>query len=108
MIETHTIHDEAAESLDVTLRVTPDPTAATPYFAISAKGVNTPGAFIAGSWRTSWVSTTGEITALTPTVGGAGAGATLAVAPGGEYWIWGKVTVGAETFVRICAVAVCP
>lgn len=104
MIETHTIHNEAAESLDVTLEITPDPTGATPQFAISAKGVNTPGSFSNGTLG-AWSSTTKRVTCTTPTIGGAG---TLPIVAGGSYHVWYRVTVGAETFVGICAHVVCP
>ena len=106
-MNTHIIHDEAAASLDVTLRVTPDPTASTPQFALSAKGTNTPGSFSSGAWRSgsTWSSTTGQIVATTPTIGGAG---TLAITAGSEYWLWSKLTVGSETFVDIVAVISCP
>lgn len=106
-IAAHTIHNEAAASLDVTLRVTPDPTSATPQFALSAKGTNTPGTFSNGAWKSgsTWSSTTGQIVATTPTIGGS---ATLAVTAGLEYWLWYKLVVGSETFVDVCAVVVCP
>lgn len=106
MIESHTIHNEAAASLDVTLRITPDPTSSTPQFALSARGVNTPGTFSNGAWRagSTWSSTTGQIVATTPTIGGAG---TLAITAG-DWWLWMKLTVGSETFVEVCAVISCP
>ena len=104
-ILTHEIHNEAAESVDVTLRITPDPTAATPQFALSVKGVNTPGSFSNGAWLGTWSSTTTQIVATSPTIGGSG---TLAVTAGSEWWLWCKVIVGSETFVRVCAVIVCP
>lgn len=107
MIDTHVIHNEAAASLDVTLRVTPDPTSSTPQFALSARGVNTPGSWSSGAWRSgsTWSSTTGQIVATTPTIGGSG---TLVVAAGVEYWLWYKLTVGSETFVDKCAIVECP
>lgn len=107
MIESHVIHNEAAASLDVTLRVTPDPSASTPQFALSAKGTNTPGTFSNGAWQagSTWSSTTGQIVATTPTIGGSG---TLAITAGSEYWLWSKLAVGSETFVDICAVISCP
>lgn len=106
-MNTHEIHNEAAESIDVTLRVTPDPTAATPQFALSVKGVKTPGTFANGAWRSgsTWSSTTGQIVATTPTIGGAGS---LVITAGTEYTVWSKVVVGSETFVRECAYVVCP
>jgi len=107
LIDTHVIHNEAAASLDVTLRVTPDPTSATPQFALSVKGVYTPGSFSNGAWRSgsSWSSTTGQIVATTPTIGGSG---TLAITAGVDYWLWYKLTVGSETFVDRCAIVECP
>ena len=107
MIQSHEIHDEAAASLDVTLRVTPDPTASTPQFALSAKGTNTPGTFSSGAWKSgsTWSSTTGQIVATTPTIGAAG---TLVIAAGSSYWLWYKLTVGSETFVDKCAIVECP
>lgn len=105
MTTTHEIHNEAAESLDVTLEVVPDPTAATPQFALSAKGVNTPGSFANGAWNGTWSSTTTRIVATTPTIGGSGS---LAITAGAEYALWYKVVVGSETFVGICAYIVCP
>lgn len=104
MIETHEIHNEAVESLDVTLEITPDPTGATPQFALSAKGVNTPGTFFNGTLGT-WDSTTRRVTCRTPTIGGSG---TLAITAGNSYSVWYRVTVSSETFVGICATIVCP
>lgn len=107
MIESHEIHNEAAASLDVTLRVTPDPSSSTPQFALSAKGTNTPGTFSNGAWRSgsTWSSTTGQIVATTPTIGAAG---TLVVAAGSSYNLWYKLVVGSETYVGICAYVFCP
>lgn len=106
-METHEIHNEAAESIDVTSRFMPDPTSATPYFALSAKGTNTPGTFFEGAWRTgsTWSSTTGQIIATTPTIGADGS---LVIAAGTDYWLWQRVTVGFETFVDKVAIISCP
>lgn len=103
MIETHVIYPGDARSIDVTSRFTPDPTSATPYFALSVKGTNTAGTYSAGAWRagSTWSSTTGQIVATTPTIGAA---ASLATTAGIDYFLWQKVTVGSETFVDIVAV----
>jgi hypothetical protein len=105
MIRSHTIHDEAAESLTVTLRCTPDPTGGTVEFALSARGTNTPGTWHAGQLGT-WSSATGGVDALTPTIGGASA--VLEMTAGNAYWLWFKLVVDSETFVDVAATVVCP
>lgn len=107
MRNTYTIHDDgsAAESLDVTLEVTPDPTGATPQFALSADGVNTPGSWSNGTLGT-WSSTTKKVTCTSPTIGGTSA--TLQLTAGARYHLWVKLAAGAETYVRIAADIYCP
>lgn len=106
MIETHTILPGDVRSIDVESKFTPDPSAATPYFALSVKGVKTPGTYAAGAWKSgsTWSSITGHIEATTPTIGATGS---LATTAGVDYWVWQKVTVGSETFVDICMVVTC-
>lgn len=105
MIDARTIHNEAAVSLDVVLKVTPNPTGSTPQFALSAEGVNTPGSFSNGSLGT-WNASTRLVTCTTPTIGGSGA--TLQMTPGNRYWLWYKLVVGGETFCDPCETIYCP
>lgn len=105
MNDVHEIHNEGAESLDVTIEVVPDPTGVTPQFALSAHGVNTPGSWSNGTLGT-WSSATKRVTCTTPTIGGSGA--SLEVTAGARYHVWYKLVVGGETFVRICADVICP
>jgi hypothetical protein len=107
MIATHIIHDDGCESLDIVVRVTPDPTGGSASFALSTKGVNTPGAWSAGVLG-SWDSTTKHLAVLTPTIGASALGATLPVTAGNTYWLWYRIVVGTETFVDVAAIIVCP
>ena len=97
------IESATAEKLQVTITTTADPTAGAVEFA-GGTG-NDPGTWVAGTWASTWDSTTGQATALTPLLG---AGQALAVAggtPGGvPYRLWARWHVGAEVPVRVASV----
>ena len=107
VIETHTLYTAGAESLDVTERITPDPTAATPQFGVATAADTPPSSWVNGAWKagSTWSSTTGQIVATSPTIGGT---ASLVITAGSTFQIWTKVVVGSETFIRRAATIVCP
>jgi hypothetical protein len=104
-VRTHIVHDEAAVSIDVDSRFTPDPTSTPPEFALTPAGSSNPTGWVAGGWSTAWDASTRLVTATTPTIGGAGS---LVVAPGNTYRLWQKAVAGGETFVDIVAQVACP
>lgn len=105
MRETFTIHNEAAISRDVVIEITPDPTGATPQFALSAEGVNTPGSWSNGTLGT-WSASTKKVTCTSPTIGGTSA--TLQLTVGARHHLWIKLVAGGETFVDIVEDIYCP
>lgn len=94
------IESGSAEPVDVDLTAAADPTSTPPDFQVALTTVTTPvGAWVAGSWESSWDATTRRLTARTPTIGAAGA---LAVVEGSRYtlWIrWGTVIKSAATII---------
>ncbi len=94
-----TIESATSEKLGVVIRTKGDPSGTPPSFAV---GTGTdPGTFANGTWSGSWDSTTGEIEALTPTIGAAG---TLVVAGATDYRLYARWTVSGETPVKVAAI----
>lgn len=105
MADIHLDSATTLETIDVTIEVDADPTAATPQFVLAAVGAAAPGSgWQDGSWVTvSAASAAGRrvATARTPTIGDAG---TLVVASATRYQLWWRVTTLGETPVRKAAV----
>ena len=92
-----TVHLRAVtvESLEVPIESSVDPTSGTVAFAVSAPGAASPGAYSSGQWSGSWSSSTGRVTAITPTLGASGS---ITIAAGSAYDLWARVTgIGSET-----------
>ena len=94
-----TIEAGTAEKLAVPITTVADPTSTPPQFNLATS--DTPGAFVAGTWATTWNSTTGAATALTPLVG---SGQALTVAAGTDYRLHVKWTAAGETPIKIAGI----
>lgn len=94
-----TLWVETKQAFDIPLRTPTDPVATPPEFSISSTA-DTPGTYAAGSWSSSWDSTTKYTTAVTPTMG---TGGTLPLIAGTTYDLWVKITLGGEVAQYICA-----
>ena len=69
-----------------------DPTGTAPAFALTTTETQ-PTTWVNGEWVGAWSSTSGKVSALTPLIG---AGQSLDVAPGVDYDLWIRPTVGVE------------
>lgn len=98
----------AAESLDIVLEITPDPTGATPTFALTLAGDYAPPipAFVPGTWGdgAAWDPDTRRITATTPTIGTIG----LLLTRGKSHWLWHRIDIAGEILLTRVAVIICP
>lgn len=106
MITQFTIHDEAAVSINTSVKSDADPTGTVPYFSLTADGNTSPTSWTAGTWSVAYNSTTDLATATSSTVGGSSA--THQMTAGSIYTLWCKVTVGSEVFVEPVARITCP
>jgi len=85
-MRTLTIESGSAEPIDVVIKATADPTGGDAEFQVTTLDTTTPsGSWSAGTWQTAYDSTTGKVTARTPTVGASG---TLAITEGVTYQLW--------------------
>lgn len=86
------IESASIEPIDVTIRTVADPTGTPPSFQVTISGASTPvGTWINGAWVGAWNATTTNISAVTPTIGAAGA-AIVTVEGSYSLWIkWGSV-----------------
>ena len=107
MSGTQTVQSESKESIRVPITTSADPTATAPQFSVSTSQVD-PGSWVNGTWSGSWDPSTQETTALTPTLGSTAAGATISLTAGTVYWLWARITVGAEIGVWPVGRIVCP
>lgn len=100
MASTVIIESGSSEPVDVDITAATDPTATPPDFQVSLSTVTTPvGAWVAGTWTTTWNATTKRLTARTPNIGAAGS---LVIVEGSRYtlWIrWGTVVKPAATVI---------
>jgi hypothetical protein len=114
---TVTLEAPTAESLHVDIKSTATPVGTAPGFALTAAGTRATVAtsYTAGTWATAYgtilddtgasVTSAGETTARTPTIGVAG---TMTVASGTRYWLWVKTVAGSETAVELAGTIVVP
>lgn len=88
------------QSYETDLRTPTDPTSSTVEFGLTlVDDVDGPTAWSAGTWLGAWTS--GLATAITPTIGIAGSGATLTgLASGFEFWVWARVTLAGEIWAE--------
>jgi len=100
-----TLYAATVESVELPIKVNSDPTATVPYFALSATSAVAPGTFFAGTWVSSYDSTTDLTTARTPTLGSAGS---MVIASGSDYSLWVKVTLLGEVAQWPVATIHCP
>lgn len=109
VLGTETLYAATAESLELDIFCTVDPTVddALPAFALSGPSAPAPStAFENGVWTDAgWDSSTKIARAVTPLIGAAG---TLPIVSGQKYSLWAKVTAGAETPVWIVGTIICP
>lgn len=85
------------ESLEVDVYCSADPTVTDPEFAVTVLDVITDSeTFYAGSWSSTYDTTTGWVRARTPTFGATG---TIDVAAGSYLSLWVKASAGSETAI---------
>lgn len=89
---------ETVERLETTITADADPTALAVSFAF-VQGSDRPSTFTAGTWDGAYAS--GKATAVTPTIGTTGSGATVELAVG-TWHAFVKVTDSPEVPVRSC------
>ena len=80
------IESTTAEKVEVFVDTPEDPTGAAVEYEITLDTVASPtGSWSAGSWESTWDSTTERATTWTPTIGASG---TLTVVEGNTYTLW--------------------
>lgn len=98
-IDRVTIESASAEALAITCTAPADPTGAAVEFEITSNDATSPaGSWSAGSWESSWDSTTKKATAHTPTIGAAG---TLTITEGSYHRLWVRYS---SSVVKLAAI----
>lgn len=92
------VESSSVEVIEVEVTTAADPTAGAVTFSFTAHTATDPGTFSSGSWDGSFDATTGQVTALSPTVGSSSATVDLTSASKWKMWI--KFIVGSETVVK--------
>lgn len=88
-----------SEKLKATVVTSADPSASSPYFAVTALTSTDPSAnWVAGAWDGSYDASTQRIDALTPTIGTTGSA--IEIAAPGSYQLWMRWTIDSETPAR--------
>lgn len=93
--EMETLYAASAESLEVEVRTSIDPTAEAPAFCLTSRTSLEPGVFQPGQWEGTWKANR-SLTAVTPLIG---EGQVLSVTSGQTYRVWIRVRAGIESAV---------